>query len=50
MPTRIPIAYIECDIPEGLTVSDWRRSKVRSRPPRRLVPSLRRGRSARRAR
>jgi hypothetical protein len=47
MVNRIPIAYIECDIPQGLTVADWRRSKVRSRPPRRFVPSLRAARARR---
>ncbi len=27
-----PIVYVECDLPEGMTLDDWRRS--RARPPK----------------
>jgi hypothetical protein len=47
---RVPIAYIESDIPAGQTVADWRRSQVRARPARRFAPAVRSLLSARRAR
>ena len=37
MPTRVPISYIECDIPAGLTVGRLAPQRARSRPPRRLA-------------
>jgi hypothetical protein len=49
MTTRLPISYIDSDIPVGLTVADWRRTRARSRPARRF-PTLRFARAARRAR
>lgn len=50
MLSRVPISYIECDIPAGQTVADWRRSRARSRPPRRFAAACRSVRSALRAR
>ena len=46
MISRVPISYVECDIPVGQTVADWRRSRARSRPPRRFAATLRSARSA----
>jgi hypothetical protein len=47
----IPLHYVECDIPDGVTLTQWRRDKVAaerrsreearaSRPRRRLLPRL----------
>jgi hypothetical protein len=48
---HIPLMYVECDIPDGATLVEWRREKVASarrireearaaRPRRRLFPRL----------
>ena len=34
--------YVECDIPEGVTLDEWRRRRCTRRPSRSLLARLRR--------
>jgi hypothetical protein len=34
------IDYIECDVPEGMALAEWRRARARRKQPRR-IPRLR---------
>ena len=35
--TTPPLIYVECDVPEGMRLADWRHSRARP-VPRRRVP------------
>ena len=49
--TATPLLYIECDVPEGQTLRDWRRARDAAHPVVTPMSSvLRRVRRARRAR
>jgi hypothetical protein len=36
--------YVECDVPDGVTLDSWRAAKAAASPPRRLDGLLRRSR------
>jgi hypothetical protein len=41
--TASPVLYVECDVPEGMTLSDWRRRRHPAQPrPSRVVAALQR--------
>ena len=33
---RVPLIYVECDVPEGVTLTEYRRSSCRTAKPRGL--------------
>ena len=38
---RVPLIYVECDVPEGVTLTEYRRSNVRARRRTRRLACLR---------
>jgi hypothetical protein len=42
-PTASPVLYVECDVPAGMTLGEWRRRRHPEQPrPSRLVVALQR--------
>jgi hypothetical protein len=40
-----PLIYVECDVPEGMTLDDWRRTRSAPARRRRFAATVRRARS-----